>query len=71
MAQFTVKDTGIGIYLMKNKHKLFKPFTELDSATNRLYEGTGLGLSLVKSFIELHKGNIWVESEVGKNGFYF
>ena len=65
IAQFTVKDTGIGIS-DENKHKLFKPFTQLDSATNRLYEGTGLGLSLVKSFIELHKGNIWVESEVGK-----
>ena len=65
MAQFTVRDTGIGI-AEENKHKLFKPFTQLDSATNRMYEGTGLGLSLVKSFVELHKGNIWFESEVGK-----
>ena len=65
MAQFTVRDTGIGI-AEENKHKLFKPFTQLDSATNRMYEGTGLGLSLVKSFVELHKGKIWFESEVGK-----
>jgi signal transduction histidine kinase/CheY-like chemotaxis protein len=65
MAQFTVRDTGIGI-AEENRHKLFKPFTQLDSATNRMYEGTGLGLSLVKSFVELHKGKIWFESEVGK-----
>ncbi len=64
-AQFTVRDTGIGI-AEKDQHKLFKPFTQLDSATNRMYEGTGLGLSLVKSFVELHKGKIWFESEVGK-----
>jgi len=64
-AQFTVRDTGIGI-AEEDKQKLFKPFTQLDSATNRMYEGTGLGLSLVKSFVELHKGKIWFESEVGK-----
>jgi len=65
MAQFTVRDTGIGI-AEENRHKLFKPFTQLDSATNRMYDGTGLGLSLVKSFVEMHKGKIWFESEVGK-----
>jgi PAS domain S-box-containing protein len=65
MAQFTVRDTGIGIKA-EDQHKLFKPFTQLDSATNRMYEGTGLGLSLVKSFVELHKGKIWFESEIGK-----
>lgn len=65
MAQFTVRDTGIGIKA-EDQHKLFKPFTQLDSATNRMYEGTGLGLSLVKSFVEIHKGKIWFESEVGK-----
>lgn len=65
MAQFTVRDTGIGIKA-EDQHKLFKPFTQLDSAANRMYEGTGLGLSLVKSFVELHKGKIWFESEVGK-----
>lgn len=64
-AQFSVRDTGIGI-AEQDQHKLFKPFTQLDSATNRMYEGTGLGLSLVKSFVELHKGKIWFESKVGK-----
>ena len=65
MAEFSVKDTGIGIS-EKDKIKLFQPFTQLDSATNRQYAGTGLGLSLVKRFVEMHEGNIRVESEVGE-----
>lgn len=65
MAQFSVKDTGIGI-AEEDKSKLFQPFVQLDSATNRFYEGTGLGLSLVKRFVELHQGRIWFESEIGK-----
>ncbi len=64
-AQFSVEDTGIGIS-EDNKRKLFQPFTQLDPSTTRRYEGTGLGLSLVKKFIEMHEGQIWVESELGK-----
>jgi CheY-like chemotaxis protein len=65
MAQFTVEDTGIGIS-EENKKKLFKPFTQVDSSIDRKYEGTGLGLSLVKKFVEMHGGNISCESEIGK-----
>ncbi len=65
MVQFSVEDTGIGI-AEEDKSKLFQPFVQLDSATNRFYEGTGLGLSLVKRFVELHQGRIWFESEIGK-----
>lgn len=65
MARVSVKDTGIGIS-KENIEKLFTPFTQLESAANRQYEGTGLGLSLVKRFVELHKGRIWVESEESK-----
>lgn len=50
----SVKDTGIGIS-EENKKELFHPFAQLSSTTNR-YEGTGLGLSLVKKFVELHNG---------------
>lgn len=64
-ALFTVKDTGIGI-AEENMSKLFDPFMQIDSAINRHYEGTGLGLALVKKFLELHKGNIWVDSALGK-----
>jgi signal transduction histidine kinase len=64
-ARFSVKDTGIGIR-ENDKCKLFEPFNQIDSATNRQYEGTGLGLVLVKRFVELHKGNIWFESTYGE-----
>jgi PAS domain S-box-containing protein len=61
----SVKDTGIGIS-EENKKELFHPFAQLNSETNSRYEGTGLGLSLVKKFVELHNGQIWFESELGK-----
>jgi PAS domain S-box len=63
--RFSVKDTGIGIS-EKGLARLFQPFTQLDSATNRQYEGSGLGLTLVKRFVELHNGKIGVQSEQGK-----
>lgn len=63
--RISVKDTGIGIS-EENKKELFHPFAQLNSATNSRYEGTGLGLSLVKKFVELHNGKVWFESELGK-----
>lgn len=60
--QFSVIDTGIGIPLDKQK-QLFQPFVQVDSALNRKYEGTGLGLALVKRIVELHGGKIALESE--------
>jgi signal transduction histidine kinase/CheY-like chemotaxis protein len=54
---FHVIDTGIGID-PGDRHKLFQPFTQLDSQYNRQYEGTGLGLALVKRIAELHQGTI-------------
>ncbi|MEA1907618.1 MAG: response regulator [Euryarchaeota archaeon] len=62
MAQISVTDTGIGISPEAAK-KLFQPFVQADSSTSRRYGGTGLGLSLVKQFVELHGGMVWVESE--------
>ena len=46
--------------------KLFKPFEQLESALSRNYEGTGLGLHYSKILVELHGGEIWVESELNK-----
>lgn len=63
--QFSVTDTGIGIEADKLQF-LFKPFSQLDSALNRRYEGTGLGLALVNHLARLHRGSIQVESEPGK-----
>ena len=62
--RFVVKDTGIGI-ADKDLEKLFQPFVQIDSSLNRQYEGTGLGLFLVKRIIELHQGRVKVSSEVG------
>ncbi|MEA5448574.1 PAS domain S-box protein, partial [Leptolyngbya sp. CCNP1308] len=62
--RFTVKDTGIGI-APDDQQRLFQPFIQIDSALNRQYEGTGLGLTLVKQFTELHGGQVGLTSEVG------
>jgi PAS domain S-box-containing protein len=59
-----VRDTGIGIS-SENIAKLFQPFIQIDSALNRKYDGTGLGLALVKHIIDLHGGNVGVTSEEG------
>ncbi|WP_406671405.1 ATP-binding protein [Methanolobus sp. ZRKC4] len=51
---------------------VFQAFTQLDSSHNRFYGGTGLGLFLVKKFVEMHGGRVWLESELGKgSNFYF
>jgi signal transduction histidine kinase len=50
---FIVRDTGIGI-AEADLAKLFQPFVQVDSRLNRQYEGTGLGLALVKRLAELH-----------------
>ncbi|MBD2328126.1 PAS domain S-box protein [Alkalinema sp. FACHB-956] len=62
--QFAVIDTGIGI-APENVKKLFQPFIQVDSALNRQYQGTGLGLSLVKRIVEMHGGEVGLQSQVG------
>ena len=62
--QITIIDTGIGIPPEKMK-KLFQPFVQIDSALNRQYSGTGLGLALVKRIVELHGGEVKVTSAEG------
>ncbi|QIR40891.1 response regulator [Tolypothrix sp. PCC 7910] len=65
----SVTDTGIGI-ATEDIDKLFQPFVQLDSGLSRQYEGSGLGLFLVKQIVEQHGGNIWVHSEVGKGSCF-
>ncbi|WP_440946881.1 PAS domain S-box protein [Methanosarcina sp. T3] len=67
--QFSVIDTGIGIS-KNDMDKLFQPFKQLNPYFNREYEGTGLGLALVKKFIEMHGGKIRVKSKVGEGSVF-
>ncbi|MBN1889040.1 MAG: GAF domain-containing protein [Thermoflexales bacterium] len=59
-----VRDTGIGIAKEK-LDTIFEAFTQADASTTRKYGGTGLGLAISRRFIEMHGGDLWVESEVG------
>lgn len=62
-----VRDTGPGI-ADEDKESLFEKFTQVRARGSKVLKekGTGLGLSIAKSIVELHKGKIWVESELGK-----
>ena len=69
--EFFVKDSGIGI--SKNRQKaIFERFIQADIEDIHAYQGAGLGLAISKSYVELMKGEIWVDSEPGKGSiFYF
>ena len=60
-----VKDTGIGI-AKEDMDKLFQPFKQLNPYLNHEYEGTGLGLTITKKFVDMHGGNIVVKSKPGE-----
>jgi len=66
---FAVKDTGIGLLETERDH-IFEKFRQVDYSSTRNYEGIGLGLSIVKQLLELHKGCISVESEYGKGSTF-
>jgi len=69
--EFYVKDTGLGI--PKDRQKaIFERFIQADVADKYAFQGSGLGLSISKAYIEMLGGKIWVESEEGKGStFYF
>ncbi|MBI4236953.1 MAG: GAF domain-containing protein [Deltaproteobacteria bacterium] len=64
-----VHDTGVGIP-KSHLHIIFEMFRQVDSSVTRRYEGTGLGLALVRQLVELHRGVIWAESEAGKGTLF-
>lgn len=61
----SVSDTGIGIPQDK-MDEIFQRFSQINSMFTRQHEGSGIGLSIVKSLVEMHKGSVTVESKVGK-----
>lgn len=61
----SVKDNGIGIP-NKKLNLIFNRFTQVDMSFTRRYEGSGIGLALVKSLVEMHNGKISVKSEANK-----
>jgi signal transduction histidine kinase len=67
--EVSVADNGVGIQ-KEDLKTIFESFRQADSSYTREYQGTGLGLALVKQFVELHGGKIWVESEPGKGSTF-
>jgi signal transduction histidine kinase/CheY-like chemotaxis protein/HAMP domain-containing protein len=67
--EIRVSDNGIGIS-EEDKKRLFKPFQQLESTLTKTYEGTGLGLVMVRRLAELHGGTVGMESIVGEGSTF-
>ncbi len=70
VVQFYVRDTGNGIPTEDIPH-LFQKFYRVDNSATRTIGGTGLGLFISRKIIELYKGRLWVESQLGKGSTFF
>jgi signal transduction histidine kinase len=64
VVEIAVADTGVGI-APEDQELVFEEFRQVGTDVAKKHEGTGLGLALARRFVELHGGNIWLESEVG------
>src|SRR5262245_19055307 len=63
LVEVSVSDTGVGI-AREDQEAIFEEFRQVGTADKKV-EGTGLGLTLCRKFVELHEGRIWVKSELG------
>lgn len=61
---FTVEDSGVGIPEDEREH-VFQRFRQVERGTTRRHGGTGIGLSLVREFVEMHGGKVWIEGRPG------
>jgi signal transduction histidine kinase len=68
-AVVSVRDSGIGIPA-EERDKIFERFYQVGSSLTRQQGGTGLGLAIAKGMIELCRGRIWVESELGQGSTF-
>ena len=68
--EFFVRDSGIGLSKEQQNH-LFQAFSQVDTSTTRKYGGTGLGLYITKTLVEMMGGRIWVDSEPGRGATFF
>jgi PAS domain S-box-containing protein len=69
MIEISIKDEGIGIH-EADYDRVFHPFVQIDESISRKYGGLGLGLALVKRFVELHGGKVWVNASPGKGSTF-
>jgi signal transduction histidine kinase len=67
--EISVTDTGVGIAL-EDQEMIFEEFRQVGNNYAQKPEGTGLGLTLTKKFVEMHGGKIWVESQLGKGSTF-
>jgi len=65
---YTVTDNGIGIDI-KYYNRVFELFKRMDNVKD--FEGTGVGLAIVKRIMEKHNGRIWFESQLGKGTIFY
>ncbi|MEM0931583.1 MAG: two-component regulator propeller domain-containing protein [Bacteroidota bacterium] len=69
VVELSIRDNGPGID-QKDYKKIFKRFYQISELNKSYYGSTGVGLEMVKSFVELHKGTVEVESELGKGSIF-
>jgi signal transduction histidine kinase len=70
MVQLSVQDSGIGI-AKEHQHLVFEEFRQVDGELTRQHQGSGLGMPISKRLVEMHGGQMWLESEVGVGSTFF